>query len=459
MKRPNTNLSRRMFLRGAGAALAIPLLESALPRRAWAQSAGEAPRRFLAYYVPNGIHMDAWTPATAGTDFEIRTILEPLSTFREQITLVSGLANMPARPEGPGDHAGGTSAFLTATHVNKTQGCDDPDSDCYIRNDVSVDQVMAQAAHIGGQTRFRSLVLGLESSVDGAVACDSGYSCAYSHNISWADARTPVAKETSPAEVFRTMFGGADPQTSAAALAATRKNQRSILDFVLEDARAIERKVSARDKFKLDQYMSAVRAVEQQIAAAEAAPQCITDARFDPGYSLGVEAHAQQMNALMTLAFQCDMTRVTTFMYGNAGSNRTYPQLGIRDGHHQISHHQGNPVNHEQLVRIGTFEMEQFADLVARLDAVEDVDGGTLLDNTLVFFSSEIEDGNSHAHHNLPILLAGGAGGAVRSGRHIRYDPAERTPIADLFIRFLHIFGVEAETFGDDGTGPLAPLS
>lgn len=436
------SLSRRTFLRGAGALVALPFLDAMRPRLARAQAVAP-PRRFLAWYVPCGIHMPAWTPVEAGPAYTMPPILQSLAEHRDQLLVLTGLNNLPSRPDGPGDHAAGTSGFLTATHVNKTEGAD-------ILNDVSIDQLLAQ--QLGEATRFPSLVLGLEGGGN-VGGCDSGYSCAYSRNISWAGPRTPAAKDVNPRAVFDRLFGGTDPRATREQIARRRRYRQSILDFVKEDATKLHAKLGTGDRLKLDEYQEGIRQLEKQIEASQMAQVC------DPGdVPAGGELPAQvrQMNDLMAVAFQCDLTRFATFMLGNGGSNRPYPFLNVNDGHHQLSHHQMNPTNLQQLQVIDTWEVEQFAYLVNRLKQMPEGDG-TVLDQCALFFSSEIEDGDSHRHQNLPILLAGRAGGALRPGRHVVY--ADHPPVANLFVSLIQAMGGRAETFGDDGTGPLRDLA
>jgi len=435
------SLSRRTFLQGAGTALALPFLEAMLPRRAHAQM--EVPKRLLAFYVPNGIVMNEWTPSATGADYALTRILAPLAPHKDELLVLSGISNLPARPDGPGDHASGTGAFLTAAHPFKTEGSN-------IRNGISMDQVLANA--IGDATRFPSLQLGSEggSSTGG---CDSGYSCAYARNISWAGPSTPLAKEVNPQAVFDRLFAGDDP---GATMAAQRKRQlykQSVLDFVKEDARALKTKLGKTDRGKLEEYETGVRELEQRLQTPLPAPTCTPGAR--PGAGGDYRDAVRAMCDLMVLAFQCDRTRVITYMLGNAGSNRVYRHLGISEGHHQISHHQGLAENLSRLVSIDIWELEQLAYLLGRMKAVVEPNG-TLLDNSLVFFSSEIEDGNAHRHTNLPIILAGRAGG-IRPGRHVRYSGGP--PIANLFISMLGALGVPTTSFGLDGTAALGQLT
>ncbi len=427
-------MNRRMVLRGAGAAIALPFLPSI------ARGQGAAPiKRFIAFYVPCGIHMPGWTPQNAGTRWTSTPILAPIEPFRDSVNILNGLRNLPAKPDGPGDHAAGTGSFLTAAHCFKTEGAN-------IENGISIDQVMAN--QIGQEHRFSSLVLGSEGGGN-AGGCDSGYSCAYSRNISWTSPSTPAAKETNPRTVFNRLFGGADTGLTQAQIAKRKLYRKSILDFVREDAETLKPKLGRTDSRKLDEYLTSVRELERQIDLVDA-QRC--DSGVPPGRPEDLRTHVRQMLDLIVLAFQCDLTPVATYMLGNGGSNRPFPWLNISDGHHQISHHQNNPANHAMLQTIDIWEMEQVAYLLGRLRDTSEGEG-TLLDNTLLFFSSEIEDGNSHAHRNLPILLAGGAAGQLRGGRHIVY--AERPAIADLFISFAQLMGANIDRFGDDSSGAL----
>lgn len=445
MKKP-WMISRRTFLRGAGAALALPALEVMAPSIARAQQMGAPPpRRILAYYVPNGIHMRAWTPAQTGAAWELSPMLTSLAPVKDDLLILSGVSNLPARPDGPGDHASGTGAFLTAAHPFKTEGTN-------IRNGISMDQVAAN--ELGAHTLFPSLQLGAEGG--GSTGnCDSGYSCAYARNISWSGPSTPLAKEVNPQAVFDRLFSGVDPQATAEQRRKRKLYKLSILDFVREDATQLQQKLGRTDRAKLDEYLTGVRELETRIRAAEDAPVCEPGTR--PEGSSDVRTRVKNMSDLMVLAFQCDLTRVISFMLGNAGSNRVYEFLGIGEGHHQISHHQDNPANFAMLQTIGTWEVEQLSYLLQELKRRQDPDGTPLLDNTVVFFSSEIEDGNSHSHRNMPILLAGKAGGALRPGRHIRYEREQK--VGDLFISLLQASGVQVSSFGDDGTAPLPDLS
>lgn len=430
-------LSRRTFLRGAGALLALPWLEAMLPRVARAQGAASA-RRFLGWYVPCGIHMAAWTPANTGINYTPSPILSPLAPLRSEVLVLSGLSNRAGQDSVAGDHARGTGCFLTATRVKRTEGAD-------IQNGISLDQVIAQS--IGSATTLPSLQLGAEGG--GSTGnCDSGYSCAYARNISWAGPQTPLAKETNPRSAFDRLFQGGDAQLSAEERERRRQLRLSVLDAVGEDAHRLRLELGSSDRQKLDEYLGGVRELELRVENLTGSA-CQVSEPADPA---DFPARVRAMSDIIVLAFRCDLTRVITFMQGNAGSNQTYPWLDVFDGHHQLSHHQGNPINHAQLQAIDTWEVEQFAYLLGQLAAVQEP-GGSLLDSALVFFSSEIEDGDAHRHTNMPVLLAGRGGGAVVPGSHRRWTTEQ--PVANLFLTILAAFGIERASFGDQGTAPL----
>jgi hypothetical protein len=439
IKKPLIN--RRRFLGGAAVTLALPFLPSLAPKGARAQS--EVPKRMLAWYIPCGIHMADWTPAETGSTFTLPSILQPLGTLQEDIIVVTGLFNRPARPDGPGDHASGTGAFITAAHPFKTAGED-------IRNGISMDQVAAN--QLGMATRFPSLQLGINGG-GGAGDCDSGYSCAYANNISWADADTPITKLTNPQTVFDRLFAGFDMMADAEAQARRRVYQTSVLDYVLEEANQLHGKLGAVDKLKLEEYMNGVREVERRITGFMG-PMCTPPDRPLDGFE--VQEHIDIMSDLQVMAMQCDLTRIITFMMANAGDGRNYSFIGAPGGHHDLSHHAGDPAKQASLSIIDRWEIERFAYFLNRAKAVTEADGTTLLDNCTIFYSSEISDGDRHNHNDMPILLAGKCGTAFRTGQHVRYE-GEPT-VANLFITMLHAMGVMVDRFGDDGTEPLNGL-
>jgi hypothetical protein len=435
-------LSRRLFLGGAGTLLALPAFESLGVSRALGQSAAP-PKRFLAYYVPCGIQMNGWTPASTGAGYAMTPILTPLAALQDKFLVLSGLDNEPARPEAAGDHASGTAGFLTARHVTKTEGAD-------IKNGISLDQQVAGVLAEG--TRIASLQLGIDGGGNSG-GCDSGYSCAYSHNVSWASDTQPLPKTINPRVLFDQLFQGFDAMASAAELARRLKYRKSVLDFVLEDATSLAPRLGTTDRRKLDEFMSAVRDVEMRIDTPDAGPMCVPIDQ--PPDRLSYPEHVRVMADLMVLAMQCDSTRVISFMLGNAGSNRSYadvlPGLNVTGGHHEISHHGGDAENLRKLREIAIWEAGEFAYLLSKMDAVLESDGESLLHHSAVFFSSEIEDGDSHSHYNMPIILAGAAGGSWTPGRHLQIDDK----VSNLFVTIQNALGVPDTTFGDDGTGPL----
>ncbi len=433
-------LSRRIFLGGAGALLALPALEMFSSKTAKAADL----KRIIAFYVPNGIHMPAFTPKEEGTQYALPTILEPLGPLREKLLVLTGLANTPARPDGPGDHAAGTAGFLTCRHVVKTEGAN-------IKNGISMDQIAA--AQLGPFTRIPSLQLGIDGG-SSAGDCDSGYSCAYARNISWASETQPLPKAVNPQVVWDILFGGFDPEATAEELARQKLYRTSVLDYVLDEANSLSGKLGTTDRRKLDEYMTGISELEKKIQKTDSGPQC-TPMNRPPG-DLPYPEHVKMMLDLTALAIQCDATRVVSFMLGNAGSGRSYPFLLVNEGHHEISHHQNNPVNHEKLTIVDRWEVEQFGYLLGKLQAIDEGNGVSALDSSAVFFSSEIEDGNSHAHTNLPVLVGGSLGGTFTPGRHVVYP--DETPLANLFLSMLQGVGVPIDSFGDNSTGPLANL-
>ncbi|MBZ4412640.1 DUF1552 domain-containing protein [Myxococcus sp. XM-1-1-1] len=439
-KRP---LSRRTFLRGTGALMALPLLER-MVSTANAAEAPLAPRRLAVFYVPNGIHMQKWLPTGTGASWELTPTLQPLAAVKSDVLVISGLTNDAGRPDGDGHHAAGTAALLSCMKAVKTEGTD-------FRAGISMDQVIAR--HLAQQkaTRFASLELGNDAG-RGIGNCDSGYACPYANNISWAGPRTPMAKEVRPKAVFDRLFGGVDPGSTQAQVEKRRAYGLSIIDFVREDATALQKQLGVTDQRKLEEYFTSVRDLEKQLEVlGQQVPVC--GAQVSPVDNEDPRAKTKAMMDLIVLAFQCDLTRVATFMLANARSNKVYGFLGLSGGHHAYSHHQFVPANFDALSRIDRWEVEQYAYLVRRLKESRDASGASLLDSSMVYFTSELEDGNGHIHRNLPVLIAGRCGGAVGTNRHLR---ATGLPIANLYISMMRAMGVPGiTTFGSDGTGEL----
>ncbi|MGE0141822.1 MAG: DUF1552 domain-containing protein [Planctomycetota bacterium] len=418
-----TVLSRRTVLRGLGVSIAVPWLESMLPSL---RSPAPTPARAVFVFAPNGMKMDDWLPQQRSLDAALPPLLEPFAPLRKRLSVVLD-AEIDAgrgREDGPGDHARAAATFLTCARAKKTGGKD-------IHCGISVDQVLAR--EIGGASLLPSLELGLERGAAAGV-CDSGYSCAYSNHISWRTPTRPVAKETDPRAAFTRLFGDPDAAADAAAAARERARKRSILDLALADAKDLNRKLPAADRVRLAEYLDAVRQLELRIQrldeenAGDAARRVDGDF-LEQARGQGIEGQLSAMYEIIALALQTERTRVVSFMLGNAGSDRSYPHLGIADGHHTISHHGNDPVKLAAIGKINRFHAEQCARFLGRLAAMSEGDGDVLR-NSVVLYGSGISDGNSHAHSELPILLAGNASGRIRSRGVVAQR--EKTPLANL---------------------------
>lgn len=443
-------IPRRLFLRGLGTAVALPVLDSLLPARvrgATASSAAAFPQRVAWVYVPNGANMTDWTPAATGTGFALPPILEPLAAHRGDVSVLSGLANPQGDElgDGGGAHARASASFLTGVHPRKTAGAD-------IKSGISCDQIAAN--QIGAQTRLPSL----ELSCDGgqrAGSCDSGYSCVYQFNISWKSETQPMNPEVNPRAAFARLFGNGDPAATLEAAARRTLYRKSILDYVLDDAHRLERRLGSDDRRKLDEYLTSVRDLERRIArAAEFPTPPVPAGARAPEMFETYEQHMQLMYEVMALAFQTDSTRVATFIVAHDGSNRPYPNIGIRDGHHDLSHHREDADKKAKLAQINRYHVAQFARFLDRLKTIREGEG-TLLDNCVIQYGSALSNGDKHNPENLPILLAGHGGGRLATGRHLRV--AEKTPMTNLYRSVLDIAGVRTEKIGDS-TGSLDTL-
>jgi hypothetical protein len=443
-----TPLPRRTFLRGLGASIALPMLDAMTPLHA--ATARKAPLRMAFLFVPNGVHMPDWTPTQEGADFALPHILQPLQAHRGELLVLSGLTQDKGRAngDGGGDHARSAGSWLTCSQPLKSEGAE-------MRVGVSADQLAA--AVVGKETRFPSLELGLEPGLH-AGKCDSGYSCAYSNNISWRNESTPMARELNPRLVFERLFAETLPRERTEGQKRRELYKKSILDFVLEDAKALSTRVGGRDRQKLDEYLTAIREIELRVA--NAGRMAAANTSVAAGYEVpedvpeSYEEHARLMGDMMVLAFQADVTRLCTFMLANEGSNRSYRNIGVSEGHHNLSHHQGDPAKHRQIRDINRFHVQQFAYVLSRLRAISEGEG-TLLDQCMVVYGAGLADGNAHDHGNLPLLLAGRGGGRLQPGRHLRYAP--ETPMANLLVALLQRAGVKVERFGDS-TGALRGL-
>jgi hypothetical protein len=415
---------------------------------------GKAPNRMVFCYVPNGVIMKDWTPSAFGSNFDFPRILKPLEAHRQKLMVLSGLTHNTGRAlgDGPGDHARAAATFLTGVHPRKTAGDN-------ISLDISVDQVAARA--VGNKTRLPSIELGLEGGRQ-AGNCDSGYSCAYSNNLSWRSATTPNPPEINPRAAFERLFGDGDPSETAATRAKRERYNKSILDFVRQDTEQLQTTLGPSDRRKMDEYLTAVRELELRIAGAEKRAQESVDLSvLAPGFEkpagipVDFSEHSRLMFDLMTLAMQSDTTRILTLMMAREGSNRTYREIGVSDAHHGITHHKGNAEWIEKITQINHYHVQQFAYFLQKLDSIREGDG-TLLDHSMIVYGSSISDGNRHTHHDLPIVLAGGGIGTLKAGRHVRYP--WYTPLTNLFLSMLERMEVRTESLGDS-TGELNQLS
>jgi hypothetical protein len=431
-------LSRRTFLRGAGAAIALPYLDAMRP--ALRGDRVVARPRTLFVFAPNGMKMDERTPAAVGPRPELPYLLAPLAPVRDRLTVLSGLTLDGARAhgDGPGDHARAAAAFLTCSHPVKTGGTD-------IRAGTSIDQVVAAA--VGASTRFPSLELGLEGGRAAGI-CDSGYSCAYSNHIAWRTPTTPIAKETNPRALFARLFGDPDDVESAVERERRRRERRSVLDAVRGDARTLTRDLGPTDRQKLEMYLTALRELELRLQkeAADAAGERRIDVPESVRAGVGFRERLDAMYDVVALAFTADLTRTVTLMLGNGGSNLSYRFLDVPDGHHSVSHHGKKPENLAKIRTINRFHVERFAAFAAKLANVDD-GGRDLLARTSIVYGSGIGDGDRHNHDELPIVLVGGGDGAFAGDRHLRFP--RNTPLANLYVAVGRASGAKVETFGD----------
>ncbi|HEY8536301.1 MAG TPA: DUF1552 domain-containing protein, partial [Vicinamibacterales bacterium] len=392
--------------------------------------------------------MEDWTPATIGRDFELTRILKPMAPFRERMLVLSGLAhkNAYALGDGPGDHARAAACYLTGVHPKKTAGAD-------IKNGVSVDQIAAKA--IGADTRYPSLELGCDDSRT-VGNCDSGYSCAYTNSLSWRSETTPNPPETNPRLVFERLFGAfSDAGLSAEARLRRQDYRRSVLDHTIERAKSLLGVLGPSDRRKMDEYFTSIREVERRIQMAEQDRTGLPDdVEMPTGIPVRYDEYAKLMFELQRLAMQTDLTRVITMMMGREGSMRTYPEIGVPDPHHPLTHHRNTPEWIEKVTQVNEFHMRLFADFLASLQATPDGDG-TLFDHSIIVYGSGIADGDRHTHTDLPVIVTGG-GGRFRMGQHIRYP--EGTPMTNLYLTLLDRVGVQAESVGDS-TGRVEHLT
>lgn len=448
-------MNRRNFLRGLGACIALPALGSLIPSRLVAATSGPrlattatgAPLRTGFVYFPNGAIPAKWWPEGGLTDFALNATMQPLNAVRKHIQVLAGLdhLNANAGADGGGDHARGNSVFLTGVRINK--------SATDVRAGISIDQVIAN--EVGHLTRFPSLEMTCDANRRSA-GCDSGYACSYVYNVSWKNPTTPMTPEANPRLLFERLFGAGEHGDRAANAQRRMSTRRSVLDFVLEDVRGMNRRLDLNDRAKMDQYLTGVREIETRIQRAEQfGPNADPAVATPPGIPATQAEYVEVMYEMMALAFQTDSTRVATMIMGHDGDNRSFSEIGISEGHHDLSHHQNNPDRVAKVATIDRWYVSQFARFLQKLEATPDVDGNSLLHNTRILYGSGNADGNRHTHVNLPLLLAGGGGGALTGGRYVKHGGK---PVSNLFLSLADQVGLtHLERFGDS-TGRLADI-
>jgi len=437
------HLPRRTFLQGiAGASVALPLLDAMIPALTAQTRTAAAPKLRLGFvYVPHGAVLDKWTPIGDGTNFQLNQIMAPLEPFKQQMVIVSGLANKAAESQGDGggDHARSGPSFLSGVHPKRTEGED-------VRAGITIDQIAAQ--HISQDTPLPSLELGTEDT--GLVGvCDVGYSCAYMNSIAWRSPSLPLPMEINPRVIFERLFGDG---SNAAERAQRKTEDRSILDSVTREAAQLNTGLGQRDRTIVSEYLDNVREIERRIQKAEKQVASQVEVPDSPiGVPESFDEHAKLMFDLQVLAYRAEITRVSTFMLARDLSQRTFPQIGVPEPHHSVSHHGNNPAQIAKLAKINTYHASLMAYFFDKLRATPDGDGN-LLDHSMIMYGSSMSNPNEHNHFPLPLLVAGGGAGQLKGGRHLKFP--ERTPIANLLLAVLDKSGIHMDTLGDS-TGKL----
>jgi hypothetical protein len=444
--------NRRRFLRGLGVSIALPCMASwrtaasfgaqQVAALGMATTATGAPLRMAFLSIPNGVQQNHWFPTD---DFQLNSTMQPLEDLKSHFQVISGLdhINATAGKDGAGDHARASATFLTGARARKTAGSD-------IHVGVSIDQVAAQA--VGKATRFPSLELSSDL-IRNAGSCDSGYACAYQYNLAWSSPSTPVTPEANPRLVFERLFGAGEPGERRRNFELRQKTERSVLDFVLQEASDVQKSLGTDDRRKFDEYLTVIRDMEIRLKAAEQQNKLPEVGNATPsGIPADFADYIDLMTDMLVLAFQTDSTRVATLLLAYDGSNRTFPQIGIREGHHHLTHYQQDPELAKKVAAIDQFYVSRFARLLEKLKAAKDVDGNSILHNSIIVYGGAIADGNRHSHDNLPVILAGHAGGAMPTGRFLK---APSQPMSNLFVTMLNQYGVATDSFGDS-TGHLS---
>lgn len=442
--------SRRSLLRGLGAAVAIPAMESlggglaAQEAKRIGATATGAPMRMAFMSIPNGVQQKHWFPVGGAEEFNLNTSMQGLEPLKNHIQVIGGLKheNATAGRDGAGDHARASATFLTGARARKTAGRD-------IFVGTSVDQVAAKRA--GELTRFPSLELSCDA-IRNSGGCDSGYACAYQYNLSWSSPTTPVTPDPDPRSVFERLFGSGTPAERSRNYQQRQATQRSVLDFVLDDAKSVAQELGQNDKRKLDEYLTGVREIEQRVVTADRFGTIPNPEYQTPnGIPAAFAEHLDVMFDMMALAFQTDTTRIASMILAYDGSNRIFPEIGIAEGHHHLTHNQDKDDLALKVAAIDRFYVDRLARFLDRLDKMQDIDGKSVLHNSMIVYGGAIADGNRHSHDNLPVILAGHGGGLLQPGR---FWKVETQPMANLFVTMLEHFGTPVESFGDS-TGKL----
>ena len=429
----SSKMTRRSILRGLGVSLAIPSLESLA-----VGGVSGIPLRMGFTYIPNGVIMDEWRPLETGPLKSLPNSLKPLQNHTADFQVISGLNHTKAyaNGDGGGDHARANATFLTGCQARKTAGKD-------IKVGVSVDQIAADA--IGDRTKLRSLELSCDG-VRRSGKCDSGYSCAYQYNLSWKTESMPMVPESNPRLVFERLFGNASSSTDRKGQLKRRALNKSILDFALQGASNFNKRLGKLDQEKLSEYFTSVRELEKRIEREEKNWEKLPDLKSPVGIPENYRAHLRLMFDMMILAFQSDSTRISSFLLAHDGSNRSFRDIGVPEGHHSLSHHKNDPEKIKKLAKIDHFYSEQFAYFIDKLSTTQEIDGSRLLDHCMIVFGGGISDGNRHKHSDLPVLLAGGSSHGLTTGRHVDY---EGVPMTNLYLGMLDRAGVQASQVGD----------
>jgi hypothetical protein len=439
-------ISRRTVLRGVGVTLALPLLDAMVPALTASQKTAAKPvRRLGVVYHPNGVVYENWLPTGTGVDFKLSRVLSPFEPFRSRVNVITGLADRQAEAlgDGAGDHSRASGSYLTGVHIRK--------SDSQVLNGISMDQIAAKAFEADTQLSSLQLTVDANSLVG---SCDVGYSCAYSNTLSWLTPTLPLMSENDPRVVFERLFGSSD-STDPKVREVRLQQDRSILDSITDRVRELQRKLGPADTNKVSDYLESLRAVERQIQKAEEqSSRELPDVDRPVGIPDSFEEHVQLLYDLQVLAYQCDLTRVITFMYGREQSARTYPQIGVSDPHHQLSHHANDPEKLEKCTKIQIHHVEMFTKYLEKLDSVRDGEG-SLLDSAAILFGSGLSNSDRHTHGPLPTVVAGGGAGTIKGGRHLIYP--DGTPLTNLHVTLLDKVGVPVDRFGDS-TGKVDEL-